>query len=430
VQAIARLLEEPARPPSALRPGVPPDLDAIALRCLEKDPARRYPSAGALRAALAAFLRGERVRPRRAPRRSLLAALLVGSTGTALLLARERPTGAAAATVSSAAPPPRRLAPPDPATPRAPAWFERLPADRRPPALPEGLTPDPQVPGAYRWERDGSLLVWVPPGRFTMGVGRGRDDEFDAYVGLVPHAPRQVELERGVFLGRCEVTWAQYRAFAARAGRTLPVETLQYEFVARGLEEPLARPSDEAPLHRAQALDPVWGIAWPDAQAYCEAHGLRLPTEAEWEWAARGPDPGRTYPWGEGTPDGTRVNRHAADDRFRYVSPVGKFPDGASPFGCLDMAGNVKEWVQDWAAAYREPGPEGVLRDPCRLDEPGPAELPPEHRERPERVTRGGCWSNSHPRAFAVFYRTSDHPQARFSSLGFRVALDAPTRAR
>ena len=211
--------------------------------------------------------------------------------------------------------------------------------------------------------------VVIPGGPFTQGSTRGDEDERPA---------RKVTL-KAFAIDRTEVTRADYAACVA-AKR------------CKAAQEPAA-PTGDPKLPKL----PVTGVDWNDAQAYCRFAGARLPTEAEWEKAARGED-GREYPWGNDA-DCARGNWGSfegegpcADKNPGRPVPVGQYPSGASPYGVLDLGGNVWEWVAD---KYDE--------DPKR------------------RVVRGGscCSYFVGPRAAN---RNAWAPQHRDADLGFRCA--------
>ena len=253
----------------------------------------------------------------------------------------------------------------------APAPDQAKPADPNPPATPPaGVS---KTDGGWVHDKTGIELVWVPPGTFRMGD--------DANEKARP--AREVTLSKGFFLGKTEVTLGQYRAYCKEAGATPP--------------EKAAELGDD---------HPAVFVSWDDAQAFCTWAGLRLPTEAEWEWAARGTD-GRGFPWGDDEPGTTRANIKGAEDGHEKTAPVGSFPPGASPVGALDMAGNAAEWCQDW---YADGYPEGAATDPTG---PGSGQF---------RVFRGGSHTMPAERA-----KATDHagvgPSRGVVYIGFRAAL-------
>ena len=225
---------------------------------------------------------------------------------------------------------------------------------------------------------DGSVLVAIPGGTFTMG-----SDDGDGH----PKPPHRVALQP-YYIGCTPVTNAQFRRF---------VESTRYKSV--GEREQYAKQwGDQAS---------VVCVSWHDAVAYCKWAGLRLPTEAEWEFAARGTD-GRRYPWGDEW-DPTRCC-NSADTMTRRAVPVGSFPNGASPFGCLDMAGNVWQWCSSLYKDYPYSSTDGRES----LEAEG------------NRATRGGSFINVIPSTFSSAYRNNSSPEWKDFSLGFRVARSAP----
>ena len=299
--------------------------------------------------------------------------------------------------------------PVDPPTPLAPAWYVALPADQRAPLpLPAGLSFGAE-PGDYRNAKDGTLLRWIPPGSFLMGSAVDDPQAFDN-----ERPQRRVTFAEGYYLAKHETSWLQFRAFCHATGHALPSSRIDMTQLGGGILE-------------APDSHPVFNVSWGDALAYCRWAGLRLPSEAEWEYAARGAD-GRRFPWGDVEPDETRLNladrsapwdwlaeakqrfglaKAAFDDGFPYTAPLGSYPAGVSPCGCLDLTGNVQEWVQDgYAETYRDARVDGSAHEPVVVS---------------FRVGRGGCWRYV-ARYCRAAYRVRLAPSDRGSSLGFRPA--------
>jgi formylglycine-generating enzyme required for sulfatase activity len=249
---------------------------------------------------------------------------------------------------------------------------------------PVPATPEPKAGDTWIRPVDSAVMVYVPAGEFQMGSTDAdrdaRDEEKPAHT---------VDLN-AFWIGKTEVSNAQYR---------LCVD-------AGVCEEPTCWENGD--LNAAD--QPVVCVTWDDAQAYATWAGGRLPTEAEWEMAARGTD-GRLYPWGGNAPECDQANYKGCVGR---TTTVGSYLDGASPYGALDMAGNVWEWVADW---YDE---DYYSRSPARSPQG------PDSGER--RVVRGGSFDMSEPRLRGAF-RIGNRPAYSNWDLGFRVLVAAGSAA-
>lgn len=192
-----------------------------------------------------------------------------------------------------------------------------------------------------RKERDSVAMIAIPAGPFLRGSTEqtGRDDE----------RPQRTVHVDAFAIDSVEVTNARYLAFVEATGHRHP-----------------PNPFGEGTLTSAEGVEhlPVVQVNWHDAADYCQWAGKRLPTEAEWEKAARGGD-GRLYPWGNEAPTSERANYERQWDDGKALRVVGITPEGRSPYGVLDMAGNAREWTQDWYAAdYYKQGPDRNPRGP------------------------------------------------------------------
>ena len=264
-------------------------------------------------------------------------------------------------------------------------------------------------------------MALIPAGEFTMGTPDGSN-------GLADEHPERRVFVASFYLDRFEVTNDAYFDFVLATGHRMPENAQPSATLwAHGLPLPQIR------------THPVVNVSWEDAAAYCRWANKRLPTEAEWEKAARGTD-GRRYPWGNDWDfakansasywagrtvdfqsgadweafwikgDGARIAKEQGVRGEILTLPVGSFPSGISPYGIHDLAGNAAEWVQDWYDPnYYRSAP---LSDP-----PGPG-------RGAIKAMRGGSWLKP-----AVSLRTTDRDwglmDSRPSGTGFRCAKDA-----
>lgn len=240
-------------------------------------------------------------------------------------------------------------------------------------------TPEPQVGDVRTVMRGGGAVeqVFVPAGSFMMGSENGADDERPVH---------KVTLN-AFWIDWTEVTNAQYEACVAAGTCQLPAGPSSY---TRGSY--YGNP--------AYADYPVIRVSWQDARDFAEWAGGRLPTEAEWEYAARGPNT-LIYPWGNEAPSCELLNfKNCIGD----TAEVGSYADGASWVGALDMTGNVWEWVNDWYGGYGE----------------WPAVNPTGPDLGEYRVLRGGAW-NLNDRLTRAAFRGFDNPDYGDINVGFRV---------
>lgn len=213
--------------------------------------------------------------------------------------------------------------------------------------------------------------TYIEGGEFILGSDSGNEDE----------TPQQEAFIGSFNIDVYPVTNAEYKEFVDATGHELP------------------RKWEEGTFPEGMGDHPVVWVNWYDAQAYAEWAGKRLPTELEWEKAARGSD-GRTYPWGD-TFDAAQCN--SRESAVKGTSPVGSYPEGVSPSGAFDMAGNVWEWTVDWYEAYR-----GSLYELGRYGEQ-------------YKVLRGGSWFDGNDMVRTTTRKSFD-PNQGFSTIGFRCA--------
>lgn len=256
-------------------------------------------------------------------------------------------------------------------------------------------TPLPPPPTPLPPVEEEAPMVLVPAGPFPMGSDEA---EIEQALQLCrsgcqrewfqDEKPRHMVNLLTFYMDKYEVTNMEFARFVAGTGYVTEAERAGDSTTWRTYAEGKER-------------HPVVEVSWADAQAYCRWAGKRLPTEAEWEKAARGSE-GLTYPWGNDWEPGRANSREAG---LRGTTVVGSFPEGVSPYGLFDMAGNVWEWTADWYQAY-----------------PG-SDYQSEYFGQKFKVIRGGDWFSEKSRVRAA-RRSCTSVEATNDNLGFRCAKD------
>jgi formylglycine-generating enzyme required for sulfatase activity len=303
------------------------------------------------------------------------------------------------------------------------------------PATDPPSTPTPRPGSIIVSDIDGMSMAYIPAGTYILGSDESEVDwvleqckvfhddcRLSDFEDEMP--AHEVRLD-AYWIDQTEITVAMFARFVDDTGYETEAERYQFSNVYEDEEWEPERNVDwlhpAGSEHTAPDNEPVRNVSWYDAWAYCQWAGRRLPTEAEWEAAARGPDH-RLFPWSNLPPSDTLANladqnlrrtswrNTEVDDDFGEVSPVDAFPAGSSPFEVLGMAGNVKEWVYDWYHPGYDLTPDAV--NPVASTNSG------------QRVRKGGGYANSLTAARAA-NRAAEQPYWTASDLGFRCVLSS-----
>lgn len=300
------------------------------------------------------------------------------------------------------------------------------------------------LPARIRHDATGYEMVLVPAGEFPMGsteaeahaaLEQSRRDGWTSaeLSNFIDWSPVHTVHLDAFWIGVTEVTNAQFEAFVREALYRTEAENSggggyydgsEWKQDPRVVWRTPLRPGDRTQPFGERREHPVLQVSWNDAARFCQWAGMRLPTEAEWEKAARGTD-GRRYVWGWVWPPPPRsanvadlstmrsdtniIGMEEYDDGWAVTAPVGSYPDGAGPYGCLDMAGNAWEWCADWYA------PDAYAKSPERNPR-GPS-------DGSHRVLRGGSWMNYSAAFFCAAFRGANRPSGRGDHVGFRGAV-------
>jgi len=274
----------------------------------------------------------------------------------------------------------------------------------------------PELGDTWIRSADGMMMVYVPGGTFQMG-----SDSSDSYADGDEFPQHSVTLD-GFWIDQTEVTWTQFAAFLNNQGNQTEGGVTWSDLA--DMDCLMEQAGSEYRPRSGFAGHPVADVSWYGADAYCDWVGARLPTEAEWEYAARGPE-GRIYPWGNQWDDQTEWcyswdktgGDTVAQDGWRrhvgyiYTAPVGSYQNNVSWCNALDMAGNAWEWVVDWYGAYASE---------AQANPTGPV-------TGSRKVMRGGR-GDSLQKTARTAERYNLTPDHRHSHIGFRCAGAVPRK--
>jgi formylglycine-generating enzyme required for sulfatase activity len=275
--------------------------------------------------------------------------------------------------------------------------------------LPPSPTPQPKA-GDTRTDPKGIEQVWVPAGSFQMGTSEKQAQDLIALnppgwivKELNSEQPQhEVRLTQGYWIDKYEVTNAAFQAFAADGG--YQKKEFWSEEGWKWLQGRKANPACSTQGAKDKPNHPCVNVRWYEAEAYAAWRSGRLPSEAEWEYAARGPQ-SLVYPWGNEFDE-----KKANVLETLGVKPVGSYPDGASWVGAMDMAGNAMEWVNDWL-------------DPTYYQQKV-SENPPGPKSGTIKIEKGGWWGSNPYVARCSYRHFEDPPEYCDSHIGFRIVTD------
>jgi formylglycine-generating enzyme required for sulfatase activity len=278
-------------------------------------------------------------------------------------------------------------------------------------AAPLTATPEPTStsvpPGQTRFDPKGIEQVWVPAGSFVMGTSEAAAQDvltlkppWWVKSELPSEQPQhEVHLTSGYWIDRYEVTNAAFQAFVDEGGYLKREHWSEAGWKWLSKYHYSNTCSDQAAKQKPNY--PCVMVTWYEAEAYAHWRGGRLPTEAEWEFAARGPQ-SLIYPWGN-TFDSGKANVVQSTG----LAPVGSFPAGKSWVGAYDMAGNAMEWVQDWLDT-------DYYKQAVQDNPPGPA-------AGTIKIEKGGWWGSNQFVARSAYRHFEDPPNYGDGHIGFRI---------